>query len=211
MIKRLLVVEDEPKLLRAIAVILRGGGYDVTTARNGAEALVRIAESIPDLIVSDIRMPGMDGYQLARRLRDSPRTSLVPVIFLTAKDAVDDRIEGFRSGVDAYFTKPFEPKELLAVIENILGRVERTQAEMVRLAGATQTEDASPVRDEELTDAEWRVAEAVARGLANKDIAAKLDISIRTVEKHIGHILDKKGFANRVEIARHVFESKTSK
>ncbi|HWS52870.1 MAG TPA: response regulator, partial [Pyrinomonadaceae bacterium] len=116
MSKRLLVVDDEPNLLRAVAACLRGEGFDVVTARGGAEALVRVAETVPDLVVSDIRMPGMDGYQLARQLRASPRTALTPVVFLTAKDETADRIEGFRTGVDAYLTKPFEPDELVAVI-----------------------------------------------------------------------------------------------
>jgi DNA-binding NarL/FixJ family response regulator len=151
----------------------------------------------------------MDGYQLARHLRGAPHTSLVPIVFLTAKGETEDRIEGFRTGVDAYLTKPFEPEELLAVIRNILNRVERTHAQIARLVGKESRETLF-VRDEELTDAEWRVAEAVARGLSNKEIAAELDISVRTVENHISHVLSKKNFANRVEIARHVLERKDS-
>lgn len=203
--KRLLVVDDEPNLLRAVAASLRAEGYEVTTARNGREALLRVAESLPDLVVSDIRMPGMDGYQLARQLRASARTALVPVVFLTAKDELADRVEGFRSGVDAYVTKPFEPDELLAVIAGILSRVERTHAEIARLVGSAEASEAPAfVRDEDLTEAEERIALAVARGLSNKEIAAEFGISVRTVENHISHILDKKGFSNRVEIARHV-------
>ena len=70
---------------------------------------------MPDLIISDIRMPGMDGYQLARNLRSAPHTRLIPIVFLTAKDETADRMAGFRSGVDAYMTKPFEPEELVAM------------------------------------------------------------------------------------------------
>ena len=206
--KRLLVVDDEPNLLRAVAVCLRAEGYEVATARSGAEALVRVAESVPDLVVSDIRMPGMDGFQLARQLRTNPRTSLVPVVFLTAKDERADRLAGLRAGVDAYLTKPFEPDELVVVIGNILRRVERTRAEIARLVGAAPAGDARPFRDEELTEAEERVAAAVARGLSNKEIAAELEISVRTVENHISHILAKKNFSNRVEIARHVIGRK---
>ncbi len=208
MSKRLLVVDDEPNLLLAVAACLRTAGYEIATARSGAEALRHIAKSVPDLIVSDIRMPGMDGYQLARNLRNSSRTSLVPIVFLTAKDETADRIEGFRTGVDAYLTKPFEPNELLAVISNILARVERTHTEIARLYGADeQAKDAqAQFADEELTDAEARIAEAVARGLSNKEIAAELGISVRTVETHISHILNKKSFGSRVEIARYVIE-----
>ncbi|HYO63559.1 MAG TPA: response regulator transcription factor [Pyrinomonadaceae bacterium] len=203
--KRLLVVDDEPNLLRAVAASLRAEGYEVVTARNGREALVRVAETVPDLVVSDIRMPGMDGYQLARQLRESARTALVPIVFLTAKDEVADRVEGFRAGVDAYITKPFEPDELLAVIAGILSRVERTHAEIARLVGSAETtQEPAFIRDEDLTEAEERIALAVARGLSNKEIAAEFGLSVRTVENHISHILDKKGFSNRVEIARHV-------
>lgn len=208
MSKRLLVVDDEPNLLVAVGACLRGEGFDVVTARSGAEALVCVAESVPDLVVSDVRMPGMDGYQLARQLRSSPRTALTPVVFLTAKDETSDRIEGFRAGVDAYLTKPFEPDELVAVIRSILERVQRTHAEIARLVGSPRAEatQQAPFYDEALTDAEERVAEAVARGLSNKEIAAEFRISVRTVENHISHILAKKGFGNRVEIARYVLD-----
>jgi DNA-binding NarL/FixJ family response regulator len=206
--KRLLVVDDEPNLLRAVAAALRTEGYEVVTARNGREALVRVAESVPDLVISDIRMPGMDGYQLANQLRSAARTALVPVIFLTAKDETSDRVAGFRSGVDAYITKPFEPDELLAVIHSILNRVERTHAEIARLVGTSSDagNHLTMIQDEDLTEAEGRIALAVARGLSNKEIAAEFEISVRTVENHISHILDKKNFSNRVEIARHVME-----
>ena len=209
MSKRLLVVDDEPNLLRAVAACLKTENYEVSTARTGHEALMQLAESVPDLIISDIRMPGMDGYKLARQLRGSPRTALVPIVFLTAKDETADRIEGFRAGVDAYLTKPFEPDELIAVVNGILNRVERTHSEIARLVSSGKVEETSlSFQDEALTEAENRVAVAVSRGLSNKEIAAELEISVRTVENHISHILDKKGFSNRVEIARYVFEQK---
>lgn len=203
--KRLLIVDDEPNLLRAVAVCLRGEGYEVDSARSGEEALVHVARRLPDLIVSDIRMPRMDGYALARQLRSNPRTALIPIVFLTAKDENSERIAGIRSGVDAYLTKPFEPDELIAVIGNILTRVERTHAEIARLIGSS-VPDRIAFNAEELTDAEQRVASAVAAGLSNKEIASELGISVRTVENHISHILAKKNFENRVEIARYVME-----
>jgi DNA-binding NarL/FixJ family response regulator len=205
MSKRLLVVDDEPNLLRAVAGCLKAEDYEVNTARNGNDALIHLAESIPDLIISDIRMPGMDGYKLARQLRGSPRTALVPIVFLTAKDETADRIEGFRAGIDAYLTKPFEPEELIAVVKGILTRVERTHSQIAQLVSSAGSAGMS-FQDEALTDAENRVALAVSRGLSNKEIAAQLDISVRTVENHISHILDKKGFSNRVEIARYVLK-----
>lgn len=207
MSKRLLVVDDEPNLLRAVAACLRAEDYEVNMARSGHEALMQLAESVPDLIISDIRMPGMDGYKLARQLRGSPRTALVPIVFLTAKDETADRIEGFRAGIDAYLTKPFEPDELIAVVNGILNRVERTHSQIAQLVSSANVGEA-PItfHDEALTDAENRVAIAVSEGLSNKEIAAQLEISVRTVENHISHILDKRGFSNRVEIARYVLK-----
>ena len=204
MAKRLLVVDDDPGLLLAVSDTLRAEGYDVATARRGADALVRVAETLPDLIISDIRMPGMDGYQLVRNLRSNARTRLVPIVFLTAKDETADRIQGFRSGVDAYITKPFEPEELVAIVAAILHRVERTHSDLARMFGEKEDAVQEFVRDEDLTDAEWRVAEAVARGLSNKEIAAELNLSLRTIEGHISRILDKKSLNNRVELALHV-------
>jgi DNA-binding NarL/FixJ family response regulator len=204
MAKRLLVVDDDPGLLLAVSDTLRAEGYDVATARRGADALVRVAEALPDLIISDIRMPGMDGYQLVRNLRSNARTRLVPIVFLSAKDETADRIEGFRTGVDAYITKPFDSEELAAIVAGILNRVDRTHSDLARMFGEKEDEPREFVRDEELTDAEWRVAEAVARGLSNKEIASELKLSLRTIEGHISRMLDKKDLTNRVELALHV-------
>jgi DNA-binding NarL/FixJ family response regulator len=210
MAKQLLVVDDDPNLLLAVSETLRAEGYEVVTARRGAEAMVRIAEALPDLIISDIRMPGMDGYALVRNLRSAPRTRLIPIIFLTAKDETTDRVVGFRTGVDAYMTKPFEPEELVAVVGSILDRVHRTHSDLARLFGEQETDEYDLISDPDLTDAEWRVAEAVARGLANKEIAAELHLSLRTIEGHISRILDKKNLSNRVELALYIRGRKQS-
>lgn len=208
MLKRLLVVDDEPKLLQAVAAVLRDEHFEIETARSGREALIAVARNLPDLIVSDVRMPGMDGFQLARKLRASTHSALVPIVFLTAKDETGDRIEGFESGVDVYLTKPFEPDELIAVVKSVLSRVERTRATIAGLVGDGEKE-AVFVRDEALTEAEWRVAGTVARGLSNKEIAEELGVSVRTVENHVSRILAKKNFTNRVEIARHIFSNQS--
>jgi len=165
---------------------------------------------LPDLMITDIRMPGMNGYQLVRNLRSNARTRLVPIVFLTAKDETADRIAGFRTGVDAYVTKPFEPDELLAIVAGILERVQRTHSDLARLFGEHETANHEFKRDEKLTGAEWRVAETVARGLSNKEIAAELHLSLRTVEGHISRILDKEGLNNRVELALKIAERKNS-
>ena len=147
----------------------------------------------------------MDGHELARHLRASPRTDLIPIIFLTALGDTADRIAGFRTGVDAYLTKPFQPEELFAVIASILDRLQRTRAEFARRAGEPRPDEAG-VGIEELSEAEGRVAQAVARGLSNKEIALELGIGVRTVESHVSRILSKMGWGSRVDIVRFVIE-----
>jgi len=212
--KRLLVVEDNFRLLQAINVCLTKAGFEVMTARDGNAALERIAETIPDLIVSDIMMPGMDGFSLAAQIRANPRTDLIPIVFLTARETRQDRIAGFKVGIDAYLVKPFEPDELVAAIENILSRVSRTHRRVARTSNeniqtAPAARKSAPVSD--LTEAEERIANLVAKTLSNKEIAAQLNISVRTVEMHISNILSKKGWSNRVEIARFVIERNSAK
>ena len=212
--KRLLVVEDNFRLLQAINVCLTKAGFEVMTARDGNAALERVAETIPDLIVSDIMMPGMDGFSLAAQIRANPRTDLIPIIFLTARETRQDRIAGFKVGIDAYLVKPFEPDELVAAIENILSRVSRTHRRVARTSNeniqtAPAARKSAPVSD--LTEAEERIANLVAKTLSNKEIAAQLNISVRTVEMHISNILSKKGWSNRVEIARFVIERNSAK
>ena len=211
--KRLLVVEDNARLLRVIAVYLEKSGFQIMTARDGDDALVRLAETIPDLIVSDIMMPGTDGFAFAASVRSNARTDLIPIVFLTAKDRREDRIAGFKAGVDAYLVKPFEPEELVAVIENILSRVSRTHRRVARTANPpTNPPSKSPAAAvSDLTEAEERVAALVAKTLSNKEIAAQLKISVRTVEMHISRILAKKHFSNRVEIARFIIERDSAK
>jgi len=212
--KRLLVVEDNFRLLQAINVCLTKAGFEVMTARDGNAALERVAETIPDLIVSDIMMPGMDGFSLAAQIRANPRTDLIPIVFLTARETRQDRIAGFKVGIDAYLVKPFEPDELVAAIENILSRVSRTHRRVARTSNeniqtAPAARKSAPVSD--LTEAEERIANLVAKTLSNKEIAAQLNISVRTVEMHISNILSKKGWSNRVEIARFVIERDSAK
>jgi len=120
----ILVVEDEARLARTIELYLGQRGYVVQTASHGMEALERIAEARPDLIVADIMMPVMDGYVLCRRLRTDPRTCTNPFLFLTSKDNDRDRVRGLRMGADDYLAKPCDLGDLHARVEALLARVE---------------------------------------------------------------------------------------
>jgi DNA-binding response OmpR family regulator len=115
----ILVVDDEPPIVRLVRAKLTADGYGVITAENGSEALKRIQEDRPDLVVLDVMMPGMDGYETLRKMR---ATSQVPVIFLTARAGDNDKMKGFNSGADDYLTKPFNPDELSARVAAVLRR-----------------------------------------------------------------------------------------
>ncbi|MBI5495294.1 MAG: sigma-54-dependent Fis family transcriptional regulator [Deltaproteobacteria bacterium] len=115
---RVLLVEDEPDLRTTLRYNLRRAGYDVTEAGHGVEALELVARGqAMDLVISDVMMPQMDGFELARRLRAMPSFSETPVIFLTARGESADRVEGFRAGADDYLTKPFDVEALLARVQ----------------------------------------------------------------------------------------------
>ena len=118
-----MIVEDEPKLARAIAWYLSPRGYTVRTAANGAEALEAVAQGRPDVIVADIMMPVMDGYTLCRRLRSDAGSCTIPFLFLTAKDEDLDRIHGLKIGADDYLAKPCDLKEIHVRIQALLARV----------------------------------------------------------------------------------------
>ncbi|MDO9377246.1 MAG: response regulator transcription factor [Nocardioidaceae bacterium] len=117
---RLLVVDDEPSILELLAASLRFAGFEVETAEGGQAALDQAAASRPDLVVLDVMMPDLDGFEVVRRLRSSGDE--VPVIFLTARDAGSDRVAGLTVGGDDYVAKPFSLEELVARVRAVLRR-----------------------------------------------------------------------------------------
>jgi two-component system, OmpR family, response regulator len=117
---RLLVVDDEPNIVELLSASLRYAGFDVTSARNGREALKAVRDFRPDLLVLDVMMPDLDGFGLLRRLRSDG--SRLPVLFLTARDGTEDKVTGLTLGGDDYVTKPFSLEEVLARIRAILRR-----------------------------------------------------------------------------------------
>jgi DNA-binding response OmpR family regulator len=119
---RVLVADDEDDVRELVVYRLSRSGYDVVEARDGEEALRLAGEQTPDLLVLDVMMPRIDGYELTRRLRAEPATSRVPVILLTARTQENDVSQGFEAGADDYLKKPFNPDELLARVRAVLGR-----------------------------------------------------------------------------------------
>jgi two-component system, OmpR family, KDP operon response regulator KdpE len=119
--KRVLIVDDEPRMVRFVRMNLELEGFAVSEAGNGVEALERVRVDLPDLILLDVMLPEMDGFETLREIR---RFSTVPVIMLTVKSEEDDRIRGLDLGADDYVTKPFSPRELVSRIRAVLRRFE---------------------------------------------------------------------------------------
>ena len=117
--RKILVVDDERHIVRLIQVNLERQGYQVVTAHDGKEALEKVASEKPDLVVLDVMMPYMDGFEVLRTLRRNPETAELPVIMLTAKAQDQDVFRGWPEGVDMYLTKPFNPQELLTFVKRI--------------------------------------------------------------------------------------------
>lgn len=113
MANRVLIVDDEPDNIAVTATRLKTSGYEVATARDYTEAFNSIREKDPDLILLDVMMPGMDGFEVKNRLNKDTSTAGIPVIFLTAKDTLQDKIKGLKLGIDDYITRPYNPEELV--------------------------------------------------------------------------------------------------
>ena len=118
--RKVLAVDDERHIVRLIQVNLERAGYQVATAFDGPEALKKVESDKPDLIVLDVMMPRMDGFEVLKRLQANPETRGIPIVMLTAKAQDADVFRGWASGVSAYLTKPFNPLELITFVKRIL-------------------------------------------------------------------------------------------
>jgi DNA-binding response OmpR family regulator len=117
---RVLLVDDEPIILRLLQVNMRLEGFEVIACSSGEEALRRASERPPDVVVLDVVLPGIDGFEVCERLREAPATARVPVIMVTAQAQDEDRERGYALGVREYVTKPFEPSDLVALVREAM-------------------------------------------------------------------------------------------
>ncbi len=122
MAEKILVVDDNPSVLKLLNISLSKAGYDVIEAENGEEAFEVANENLPDLIISDIMMPQMDGLELCWMIRENSKIPMVPFIFLTSFDDPETEVKGFRAGADKYLNKPIERKDLLEKVQELLSR-----------------------------------------------------------------------------------------
>ena len=231
MSSQLLLVDDEPGLREAVKDYLQESGFNVQVASNAREGWELMQQNTPDLVISDVMMPQVDGYKFLKQLREDPRFKTMPVVFLTAKGMTSDRIQGYQAGVDAYLPKPFDPDELGAIIENLLERraataqtssedgetpdiaelanqIAQIKALLTQRSGITQTP--APIKID-LTPREQSVLDLVTQGLMNKEIARRLETSVRNVEKYVSRLFSKTGTNSRTELVRFALEHGLSK
>ena len=117
-----MVVEDEESLLELECILLTSHGYQVCGMRNGEEALECLEKEMPDLVLLDVMMPGVDGFEVCRQIKSNPVTNHIPVVLLTAKRGIEDMVKGEKVKADQYLTKPFKSEVVIETIQNFLNR-----------------------------------------------------------------------------------------
>ena len=208
---RILVVEDHDDLADALRVNLRAEGFRATVARDGRQALAAVRADAPEIVVLDLGLPGLDGFELLARLRAEGHWC--PVLILSARDSDADKLEGFRLGADDYVTKPFRTLELMARLHAMARRVVRERAArassppvsgptpgMVLDVGVLTPENVVAACGLTLRQAE--VALLIARGLSNPEVARELGISPFTARNHAESIYARLRLESRWQLAR---------
>ncbi|MEB3279312.1 MAG: response regulator transcription factor [Lyngbya sp.] len=214
----ILVVDDDFGTRLSISDYLEISGYTVISAENGQEALELVDKHKPHLIVTDIAMPEMDGYDLVKRIRSRPAFRLLPVIFLTAHTAISERIRGYQLGCDNYLPKPFELDELGVVIRALLERSQLIESELrsrvsesvmvanVVSSNSSESKAVSSVQIN-LTEREQQVLDLLTEGFSNVQIGEYLHLSPRTIEKYVSSLLRKTDSNNRAELVRFAMKN----
>lgn len=201
---QILVTDDDRRIQRLISDCLEIQGYNVILASNGIEALQLAQKYHPHLLISDIKMPYKDGYDLVKELRQIPQFRLLPVIFLTHQDSVGAKIHGYQAGCDIYLAKPFQTIELIAIVKNLLERSQVIQSELIFSQDYTKRENEIEIN---LTPREVEVLKLLMDGFSNHKIADTLYLSPKTIEKYVANLLQKTGAGNRTELVSFAFKN----
>jgi two-component system phosphate regulon response regulator PhoB len=198
MAHKILIVEDEPEIRELLSFTLSREGYDVLEAETAEEALLKMDSRMPDLAVVDWMLPGMDGVELARRVRRDEVGSDLPIIMLTARGDEPDKLKSFASGVDDYITKPFSPRELLARVKALLRRSGAPENNLLEACGITLNLDSHRItiqgHDVHTGPTEYRLLELLMRNpdrafdrnqLLDRVWGRSVYVEERTVDVHI--------------------------
>jgi DNA-binding NarL/FixJ family response regulator len=203
---KLLLVDDDFSLVFLLKDYLEFQGYQVTAVNNGQQALDILEKDIPDMIICDVMMPEVDGYEFLKSLRDRRDVGWIPVLFLSALGQSLDRIKGLNLGANIYMNKPFEPEELLAQVKSTLNQSSQIQQHIKKVPPVTTPIQVNP--DVRVTPSELKVLLLIAKGFGNKKISTEMNLSQRTIESHVSNLLGKTGLKNRTELTRWVIESR---
>jgi DNA-binding NarL/FixJ family response regulator len=203
-----LLAEDDEGTRLSICDYLEMEGYSVVLASDGEMALQQVFDYQPHLIITDIGMPYLDGYTLIQKVRQHPAFRLLPVVFLTAHNEMQDRIRGYQVGCDAYLPKPFDLQEIGAIVRNLLERSQLIQSAWIQQAARSALPTTPtvcippPDFGPDLTPREQDVLILLSDGLSNAQIGDRLFLSPRTVEKYVSSLLRKTDTSNRSELLR---------
>ncbi len=211
----ILIVDDERKHLFAIRDYLSLQGFNAMSSSCPLNALLLIEKVHPDLLILDIMMPKMSGYLFIKKLRSYKYLPKIPFIFLTAKGMTQDRIEGYNLGCSGYISKPFDPNELVALINNILDIEKQREQEIIK--AIKQVKQIKYHLEKQyylfdllslnliLTAQEKKILNLLLIGLQNKEIAHTLQTSIRNVERYVTRLLNKTKTKNRTDLVRFIY------
>jgi DNA-binding response OmpR family regulator len=223
----IILVDDEEAIRQAVGDYLYDQGYQVS-ACSEADAVLEVCSqppqpdmlpAVPDAIVSDIRMPGTDGIELLKMIRSDERLKRVPVILLTAKGMTSDRITGFKAGADAYLPKPFNPDELLSILDNVIMRRRQMQGEnagfvdlkqdmaSIKLLMQQNTKDLVKETNVYLTPMEREVLELICMGYTNGEIAAERDVSVNITTRTVKRLYQITNSDTRTALVRWAFQT----
>lgn len=198
----ILIIEDNASLRRNITQMLSLEGYHMLSAANGATGLQQAFEHKPGLILCDIMMPGMDGYEVLARVRAEASTASIPFIFLTAKGDMPELRLGMSLGADDYLPKPVARLDLLEAVRTRLQRHIQQQRSFL-----PQFDDAAPLEELGISPREAEILLWMAQGKSNGDIALICGISLGTVKKHTNHIFEKLGVEGRTSATLRAIEA----
>lgn len=196
--KKILVIEDEVETRENLVLMLEMEGFKPLSAPNGRAGVKLAKKESPDVILCDVSMPEMDGYEVLESLRADEKTVSIPFIFLTAKSDKKDLRTGMNLGADDYLTKPASAEDVLSAIRSRLNRHrEKEEAAMAKVELKPNFDSSKPLESIGLTAREAEVLLWVAQGKSNADIATILGCAENTVKVHLARVFEKCGFENR--------------